>query len=117
MDLTAFEAIGLSIPVLVGRDTVVLALMKSVGETQDSTHQITNFIMQGTSSGEVDVECYALVQHYRRGVGLAKQEKDYYLMGNRYKALVSHGGDGWRMKKMTVRAQWVQGDVEVMKAH
>lgn len=118
MDLTPFEAIGLSIPLLNGRDVVVSTLMKAVGESQDTTHQITNFIMRESSTGDVDVEFHALVQHYRLGQGLSKQrDKEYYLMGNRYKAVVVHEADGWKIKKLTVRAQWVHGNAEVVKGN
>lgn len=120
MDLTAFEAIGLPIPAMTGREAVVPALMRAVGETQDSTHQFTNFIMREAASGggDVEVECHGIVQHYRLGDGLLLQaDKQYFLMGNRYKAVVTHDGSGWRFKKLGVRAQWVHGNVELVKGH
>ncbi|KAK5052656.1 hypothetical protein LTR84_002521 [Exophiala bonariae] len=118
MDLSPFEALGLTLPLLDGRDTVVPTLMKAVGETQDTTHQFTNFTMRETSAGDVDVECHGLVQHYTLGQGLSMEgDKDYFLMGNRYKAVVTHEGDGWKIKKLTVRAQWVHGNVEIVKGN
>jgi hypothetical protein len=117
MDLTAFKAIGIIIPTLNGRENVVTALMKSVGKTQDSTHQLTNFLIQGKGDREASVQCYALAQHFKLDEGPVNGKEDYYLMGNRYDAVVVLLEGDWRIQRLAVRAQWVQGDVGVLEVH
>jgi hypothetical protein len=121
MDLSPFNAAGFNYSPFSGQDVVCDRLMAAVGVSMDTTHSITNFRTKMIGEGEMQVKCYVLAQHFRLGQGQSSDFQDYYLMGNKYSAVVVRGdadedGSGeWKIKELVITPAWTQGVSAVMK--
>jgi hypothetical protein len=80
-DLTpATTKIGMSFPVLTGRDTVVPNMIGSVGPL-DTMHMVSNITHRSLGDGWI-IRAYALAQHYLPGEGSDSTKTRHVLMGN-----------------------------------
>lgn len=100
---------GFEYPVIEGRETIVSALLTSLG-TLDTTHSVTNprvTIDGDTARMDVLVEA----QHVFRNDGTR-----HYLMKNRYDVELARSGDVWVITRNTVDNVWRSGDLSVLSA-
>jgi hypothetical protein len=98
---------GFDYPVLTGRQTIVNALLTSLGQL-DTTHSVSN--PRVTIDGDTaKLEAMVEAQHVPR-----KDHSRHYLMKNRYDVdLVRHEGI-WVIQRTTVDNVWRAGDSTVM---
>jgi hypothetical protein len=121
MDLSPFNAAGFNYSPFSGQDVVCDRLMAAVGVSMDTTHSITNFRTKVIGEREMEVKCYVLAQHFRLGQGQSSDFQDYYLMGNKYSAVVvrddadEDGSGEWKIKELVITPAWTQGVSAVMK--
>lgn len=114
-DLTAVSVIGAEFGTVSTRKNIVPHLMKSVGTSMDSLHQVTNFRIN-VEGDSAQLSCHVLAQHYRPGEGSALDKPDKLLMGNRIRAgLVRADGGLWRIQKLQLRNQWAEGTLDLFK--
>lgn len=98
-----------------GRKVIVDLLMSAVGRPLDSTHMATNVRCE-IDGDKAKLQAQILAQHFRKGEGVGAEFGDYYLFGNIYHCDIERAEEGvWRISHITIRAQWTQGNPEVMK--
>ena len=114
MDLSPFNKAGFNYSPFSGKEQVVERLMKAVGKSLDSTHSITNFRCK-VSGDEAELSCYVLAQHFRLGQGPSSDFQDFYLMGNKYKAVIVRAGEVWKVSKLACEPAWTHGVAAVMQ--
>ena len=115
VDMTpATTKIGLDFPVLTGRDTVVPAMIGSVGPL-DTTHMMSNVTYRSDGDGWV-VEAYALAQHFLPGEGPDATKTRHVLMGNTWTFHVRRTDEGLRVTRFVMDNRWVDGDPSVLMA-
>lgn len=98
---------GFDYPVLTGRETIVNALLTSLGQL-DTTHSVSNprvAIDGDTAKLEAMVEA----QHVPR-----KDSSRHYLMKNRYEVDLVRQEGVWVIQRTTVDNVWRTGDPTVM---
>ncbi len=115
VDLTPATArIGLDFPVLTGRDTVVPAMIGSVGPL-DTSHMVTNVTFRAVDDGWI-IEAYALAQHFLPGEGPDSTKTRHVLMGNTWTLDVRPTPEGPRVARFTMDNRWIDGDPFVLLA-
>jgi hypothetical protein len=115
VDLTpATTRIGLDFPVLTGRDTVVPAMIGSVGPL-DTTHMMSNVTYREDGDGWI-IEAYALAQHFLPGEGPDPTKTRHVLMGNTWTFHVRRADDDLRVTRFVMDNRWVDGDPSVLMA-
>jgi hypothetical protein len=115
VDLTpATTRIGLSFPVLTGRDTVIANMIGAVGPL-DTMHLVSNVTYRGMVDG-YRIDAYALAQHFLPGEGPSTTATRHALMGNTWELLVRETPDGPRVARFTMDCRWMEGDATVLLA-
>jgi hypothetical protein len=113
LDLTPATAkIGLEFPVLSPRETIVGALIGSVGPL-DTSHSVTNVRIE-LDGDSAELRCYAQAQHYLPGEGPNPAATRHALMMNRYHAQLVRDGRQWRIRRLTIDSAWFEGDPTVL---
>ncbi|CAA2110454.1 nuclear transport factor 2 family protein [Variovorax paradoxus] len=98
---------GFDCPVLTGRETIVHALLTSLGQL-DKTHSVSN--PRVTIDGETaKLEALVEAQHVPR-----KDPSRHYLMKNRYDVDLVRQDGVWVIQRTTVDNVWRTGDSTVM---
>ena len=68
LDLTLMSSIGISYPIITGRDAIVSMFMSSVAGNLDTQHNVTNFRVNLDEDGKgANLTAAAVEQHYRKG--------------------------------------------------
>jgi hypothetical protein len=98
---------GFNYPVIEGRDTLIAALLGSLGQL-DTTHSISNPLV--TIDGDT-ARLDALVEAQHVPVN---DPSRHYLMKDRYDVELTRQGDIWIITRNTVDNVWRSGDVAVM---
>ncbi|MBO0145385.1 nuclear transport factor 2 family protein [Agrobacterium sp. Ap1] len=100
---------GFEYPVIKGRETIVSALLTSLG-TLDTTHSVSN--PRVTIDGDIArMDVLVEAQHVLRNDGAR-----HYLMKNRYDVELARSGDVWVITRNTVDNVWRSGDLAVLSA-
>lgn len=100
---------GFEYPVIEGRETIVSALLTSLG-TLDTTHSVSN--PRVTIDGDIArMDVLVEAQHVLRNDGTR-----HYLMKNRYDVELARSGDVWVITRNTVDNVWRSGDLAVLSA-
>ena len=98
---------GFEYPVLTGRETIVNALLTSLGQL-DTTHSVSN--PRVTIDGDTaKLEAMVEAQHVPR-----KDHSRHYLMKNRYDVDLVRLDGIWVIQRTTVDNVWCTGDSTVM---
>lgn len=98
---------GFEYPVLIGRKTIVEALLSSLSRL-DTTHSISNpRVALDADTAHVDVLVEA--QHVSR-----KDAASQYLMKNRYAVVLTRRGTHWEIENLTVDNVWRIGNPGVL---
>ncbi|MGL5860940.1 MAG: nuclear transport factor 2 family protein [Phycicoccus sp.] len=108
----AAERIGISFPLLTGRDTIVTGLIGSIGAL-DTSHSVTNTRVTVNEDGAV-LTAYVEAQHFPTGEGSQPGSTRQLLMKNTYRVDLVRGSDDWRISRMTIDNLWTVGDVTII---
>ncbi|MGL5819380.1 MAG: nuclear transport factor 2 family protein [Phycicoccus sp.] len=108
----AAERVGISFPVLTGRDTIVTGLIGSIGAL-DTSHSVTNTRVTLDEDRAV-LTAYVEAQHFPRGEGSQPASARQLLMKNTYRVDVVRRDADWRIGRMTVDNLWAVGDVAII---
>ncbi|RFU75887.1 hypothetical protein TARUN_6349 [Trichoderma arundinaceum] len=112
MDLSAFSALGMTYEPVHGRSIISDICMKAVGESMDTTHSLTNFLVKlNEQGGSAYVTCYSEAQHIKKGQAFASDFQDNSLIVKcRYQATVAQQGSEWRIKRLDIIPLWSKGN-------
>ena len=107
-------------PTITGHDAVEQALLVyGVGATMDTGHLVGNFrVTPGGDDGVLQVTCYSIGSHYRKGEGVDVEKKGL-MAGTRWKVEVvkenDDEGEGWKIRKGEIKVLWAEGDLSLFK--
>ncbi|MGL4175788.1 MAG: nuclear transport factor 2 family protein [Dermatophilaceae bacterium] len=108
----AAERVGMSFPMLTGRDTIVTGLIGSIGPL-DTSHSVTN-ARATVSEDSAVLTAYVEAQHFPPGEGPQPATERHLLMKNTYRVELERGDADWRISRMTVDNLWTVGDLTVI---
>ncbi|MGL5930500.1 MAG: nuclear transport factor 2 family protein [Dermatophilaceae bacterium] len=108
----AAERIGMSFPMLTGRDTIVTGLIGSIGRL-DTSHSVTNTRVTVDQDGAL-LTAYVEAQHFPPGEGPQPTSERHLLMKNTYRVELARGSADWRISHMTIDNLWTVGDLTVI---
>lgn len=98
---------GFAYPVLQGRQSIVTALLGSLGKL-DTTHSVSN--PRARIDGDnAHLEALVEAQHVPRD-----DHSRHYLMKNRYDVNLVRDADTWLIRRVTVDNVWRSGDLGVL---
>ncbi len=108
LDFTRNKALwGLDFPLLEGRDTVVSALLSTVGKL-DTTHVVTNPRVTVTGNA-ASLTAIIEAQHLPPG-----DHSRHCLMKNHYTCGLVREDDEWKLRRILVEGVWFTGDPKIL---
>ncbi|KAL7788620.1 hypothetical protein V8C37DRAFT_233205 [Trichoderma ceciliae] len=115
VDLSAFSSLGIAYEPLHGRNIISAVCMSAVGETLETTHSLTNFLVKlNEQSDGAKVTCYSESQHIKKGQAFASDSQDNSIIVKcRYQAMVAQQGSEWKIKSLDVIPLWSKGSMSV----
>lgn len=115
MDLSAFSSLGLTYEPIQGRSIISAACMNAVGQTLETTHSLTNFLVKlNEHSDGAYFTCYSESQHIKKGQAFATESQDNYLIVKcRYEATVVQQESDWKIKRLDIIPLWSKGSMSV----
>lgn len=103
----AADAVGLTFPVLEGRDMTIGALAQ-ISDNFVTSHSVSNDRIQVTEDGAT---LFALVEAHHVPNG---NRESYYVMKNAYNAQLAMEDGTWKIFRLVIDNLWDQGSVEIM---
>ena len=115
----AGRKLGLSFPLVIGRQEIVSKVLPLIGPLRTS-HTASNIQIE-ISGDEATLAAYVMAQHL---MPHGDPQRDFALLMNRYdcelvRATNSSAGEGadrrsWRFKRITIDNAWAQGNPEIL---
>ncbi|HUE40970.1 MAG TPA: nuclear transport factor 2 family protein [Chthoniobacterales bacterium] len=109
----AGKKLGLDFPKMIGRQSIVDALIPLLGPL-DTSHTVTNLQIE-ISEDSATLYCYVMAQHFMPRQGSRPGSENALLM-NRYDCELARDGEKWRLKRVTIDNAWAQGNPEILNA-